>query len=273
MKSPLMMAIIGLSVFILMPSCNKDQETFSPASDTSSEDMTTQQYLLEINESEINDQVDNALLDLSTRGYPTRTWTQAKGIYPNTLTIDYGPNGVTGPHGHVRKGKLVIDFSASLQTPGAVRTLNHENFSIDDVKIDGTVTLTYQGLNPSSQPEFIRVVVDRTLSFPSGKTSNWNASQILTQIEGSVTPVRVDDVWSIAGSATGTNREGKSISLSTLESLTFPASCRYIVKGVISLTVNAELFSVDYGEGSCNNDATLTLPDGSQLAIKIKRWW
>lgn len=273
MKSSFLMAIIGLSLFILFPSCNKDQDSFSNALLSTSEDMTTQQYLLEVNETEIYEQLDQAFLDLSTRGYPTRTWSQPKGIYPNTLTIDYGPTGVTGPHGHVRKGKLIIDFSASILAPGAVRTLRHDDFSIDNVSIEGQVNLTNQGFNQSGQMVWIRVVLDRVLTFPSGKSSSWTASQILTLEQGIQTPIRTDDVWSITGSASGTNREGKTISLNTLQSLVFPGSCRWIVGGILSITVNGDAFTLDYGDGSCNNDATLTLPDGSQQAIKIRRWW
>lgn len=273
MKSPFLMSILGLSTLMLMFSCNKDQDLFLNSSVTSSQDITTQQFLLEANETEINDQIENAFSELITRGFPTRSWAQAKGTYPNTLTIDYGPNGVAGPYGHIRKGKIIIDFTDAIINPGAVRTVRHENFFIDNVQIAGTVILTNQGLNNSDQPEFSRVVSDRILSFPSGENSSWNASQILTQLEGSKTLIRIDDVWSISGSATGISREGKNIALNTIESLIFPVACHYFVDGIINLSANNELFSIDYGDGSCDNDAILTLSDGSQQAINIKRWW
>jgi len=273
MKKQFLMAFIGGLTTFLFPSCNKEQDGIANEFASSSEDMTTQQYLLEINESEINDQMDLALNALTTRGYPTRTWSQAKGSYPNTLTIDYGPDGVTGPYGHVRKGKLVIDYTAPLNSAGAVRTLNHEDFSIDQVQVEGTITLTNQGLNPSGDLVFLRVVLDRSLTFPSGKVSSWNASQILTQVEGVGTDPRLDDVWSITGSASGSNRDGKNFSLNTPEALLYPTACRWIVDGIISITIEGESISIDYGDGSCNNDATITIPDGSTQAIKIRRWW
>lgn len=273
MKSTFLAAIFGLAMLFIMPSCNKDHDSIFNTTVSSADDISTQQFLLEVNEMEIDEQVDNALTELVTRGFPTRTWAQPKGTFPNTLTIDYGPDGVTGPYGHVRKGQLVITFSALMSTAGAVRTVSHENFSIDDVRIEGTVSLTNKGLNPSGQPEFARVVLNRKLIFPSGKTSSWEATQTLTQLEGSKTLIRIDDVWSITGSASGINREGKSIALNTMESLIFPVACHYFVKGIISLSANNEVFSIDYGYGICNNDAILTLPDGSQQAIKIRRWW
>lgn len=273
MKKHFLMVLIGGLTTLLLPSCNKEQDGIANEFATSSEDMTTQQYLLEVNESEINDQLDLALNALTTRGYPTRTWSQPKGTFPNTLTIDYGTNGVTGPHGHVRKGKLVIDYSAPMNTSGAVRTLNHVDFFIDDVEIGGTIALTNQGMNASGDLVFLRVVLDRSLTFPSGKISSWTASQILTQVEGVGTDQRLDDVWSITGSATGSNRDGKSFSLNTTEALLYPTTCRWIVDGVIEVVVAGETISIDYGDGSCNNDATITLPDGSMQAIKIRRWW
>ncbi|MBK8956735.1 MAG: hypothetical protein IPM34_14445 [Saprospiraceae bacterium] len=273
MNRIVLMAFIGGLTALILPSCNKEQDGIANQFTTSSEDMTTQQYLLEVNESEINEQLELALNNLTTRGYPTRTWSQPKGTYPNTLTIDYGLNGVTGPNGHVRKGKLVIDFSAPMNNSGAVRTLNHQDFSIDQVQIEGTITLTNQGTNTSGELVLLREALDRSLTFPSGKMSGWNATQTLTQVEGFDTDQRLDDVWSITGIANGTNREGNSFSVNTSKALLYPTACRWIVAGVIDVVVSGEMISINYGDGSCNNDATLTLPDGNTLAIKIRRWW
>ena len=93
--------ILGLSLslsLLFASSCKKDDEIINEFV-TASEDLTTQQDILEANESEITDQIDQGLVSLTTRGFPTRTWTGPKGTFPNTLTIDYGTTGVTGPNG------------------------------------------------------------------------------------------------------------------------------------------------------------------------------
>ncbi len=268
------LGILLSSGLIWLSSCNKDSDTIANDFVTSSEDYTAQQDLLDANESEITDQIDAGLLALTTRSFPTRTWTNPKGTFPNTLTIDYGPDGVTGPYGHVRKGKIIVQISAPLKTVGSVRTVSHQDFFIDDVRVEGTVSLTNQGPNGSGQNIYLRNVVGRKLTFPSGKTINWNANQIITQLEGNATPdIRLDDVWSILGTSSGTNRSGKQFNVSTPDALVFKFTCPWIVQGSILLSVDNNSLSIDYGDGNCNNDALLTLPDGTTRNIKIRRWW
>lgn len=261
---------------LFLNACKKDDEGIGNEFVSSSEDLTTQQDLLEDNEYEITDQIENGLMELTTRGFPTRTWTNPKGTYPNTLTIDYGTAGVAGPNGRIRKGKIIVNITAPIQTVGAVRVVSHEDFYIDDVKVEGTVTLTNQGPNSNGQNVFQRVVVGRLLTFPSGKTLNWDATHTLTQLEGGATPdVKLDDVWSIAGFSNGVNRNGKSFSANTVEPLISKSKlvCRWIVEGIITLTVDTKNLTVDFGDGACNNVAVVTLPDGSTKEVNIKRWW
>ena len=127
-----MNGIIGLLMaMVMLSSCRKDLDLFSNGFTSVSEDYTTQQDILESNETEISEQIENGLLALSTRSFPTRTWSNPKGTYPNILTIDYGPTGVTGPYGRIRRGKLIVQISAPLNIPGSVRTVSHEQFYID----------------------------------------------------------------------------------------------------------------------------------------------
>lgn len=265
--------VIGFTL-VLMNSCKKEDTNVENEFITSSEDMTTQQDILESNETEISDQIEQGLVSLESRGFPTRTWTNPKGTFPNTLTIDYGTAGVTGPHGHVRKGKIIIDISAPITQTAAIRVVNHENFYIDDVLVEGTVTLTNAGLNSTNQLVFLRTVADRKLTLPSGKTISWNATQTLTQLEGGSTPdIKLDDVWSINGVSSGVNRGGKNFTVTTTEPLVSKFTCRWVVEGVINLVVESKVLSIDFGDGACNNVATVTLPDGTTKEVNIKRWW
>ncbi|MCI1268048.1 MAG: hypothetical protein LKG19_15845 [Saprospiraceae bacterium] len=270
-----MYGIIGLLMaLVMLSSCRKDLDLFSNGFTTVSEDYTTQQDILESNETEISEQIENGLLAVSSRSFPTRTWSNPKGTYPNILTIDYGTTGVTGPYGRVRRGKLIIQISAPLNIPGSVRTVSHDQFYIDDVKVDGTVTLINQGLNTKGQNTFLRNVSNRVLSFPSGKSISWNATQYITQLEGLNTPlIKLDDVYSTSGTSEGVNREGKPFSVNTSEPLITKFTCAYIVDGFITVTFDLKTVSIDYGDGICNNTATLILSDGSTREISIRRWW
>ncbi len=152
--------------------------------------------------------------------------------------------------------------------------MSHENFFIDDVKVEGLVSLTNKGLNAASQPVFDRIVTNRVLSFPDGKTISWNAVQSIIQTEGAGTPLlRLDNVFSIGGSSSGINRKGERFTVSTTDPLIINATCTWIVKGIINLSLNSNQISINYGDGTCNNAASITLPDGTVREINIRRWW
>lgn len=267
--------MIGLSLVAIcmyMTSCRKEPVTFLNFVNAS-EDVATHQDILDVNEEEIDDQIAQGFLHVDTRAYPTRTWSAPKGTFPNTLTIDYGPDGVNGPHNRVRKGKIIVQLSAPIITPGATRTVTQDNFRIDDVTIEGTVVVTNQGPNSSGQNVLERVVTDRKLLFPNGNTSTWNGTQTITQLEGSSTPDRLDDVFRLEGSSNGVNRNGKTFSTNTTSPLIKEYDCSWISEGVFNIQVESKSLSVDYGNGSCDNKATVTLPDGSTKEIQVKKWW
>ncbi|MBK8450034.1 MAG: hypothetical protein WBO31_09255 [Saprospiraceae bacterium] len=264
----LMMALIFLSA------CKKDDDFVISEFIVISEDLTTQQELLEDNELEITEQIETGLQSLMTRGFPTRSWSNTKGTYPNILTIDYGTAGVTSNNGRIRKGKIIVQLSAPITSTGAERIVSHEDFFIDDVKITGMVILTNQGQNALSQNLFLRTVTGRVLSFPTGKTIRWNALQTLTQLEGSNTPnLKSDDEWSILGTSSGVTRSGKIFNTSTPVALISRFSCPWIVKGISNLTFESNAFSIDFGDGTCNNAATLILPNGNTKEFYFRRWW
>lgn len=267
--------LICFSLCLLLFNACKKEET-SPSNDfiIVSEDLTTLQDFLEANETEITDQIEKGLMAFTTRGFPTLTWTNPKGTYPNVLTIDYGTLGVVSTAGRVRRGKLIIEMTADIRSSGAVRIVRHENFYLDNVKIEGTVNLLNQGPDSLNRNLFLRTVSDRILTFPLGKTIRWNATQIILQLEGNHTPeVKLDDVWSISGTSSGTNRNGNFFSVKTTEALTIKFLCPWFVKGSIVITVDFHSVSINYGDGICNDIVSLTLPDGSKHEIRIRRWW
>lgn len=274
MKHNAIVSLLLIFNIFILNSCVKDRNELTNNFVSTSEDLTAQQDLLDANELEITQQIEVGLLAMTSRSFPTRSWTNPKGSFPNTLTIDYGPTGVKDSYNRVRKGKLIIFISAPIHNAGSIREVQHEDFYIDDVNIQGRVVLLNQGTNNAGQNEFLRTVTERKLIFPSKKAISWNATQIITQLEGNATPeLRLDDVWSILSASSGTNRNGTNFTVTSSKKLIYKFTCPWIVEGVITLSLDNQTLSIDYGNGICNNNATITLPDGSTREILIRRWW
>jgi hypothetical protein len=263
-------AITLISAFILT-ACEKDQ-TAAPNSPemATSEDALTAMNLFQDTEDEVD-------LQIETRdpndNCPTITVTPDDGSFPRTITIDYGDTGCTGLHGRTRRGIILVTLSDELRNPGATRTVTFDNFFVDDAQIQGTKTLTNQGLNAEGLPTFTRTVENASIIFPDGETVSWDASHTMTMIEGHNTLPLIDNVLQITGGATGINRQGNTFTTEITAPLIKRKNCPWIVSGVHTTTADNRTWSIDYGDGACDRIATITLPNGNTRNVLIRRWW
>lgn len=201
---------------------------------------------------------------------PIVTLDKPWGTWPNTLTIDYGTTGCAGPNGdHILKGKLIISQTADAFTKGATRTLTFENFFADAIKVQGAQSWTNNGLNATGQWSFTKVAKDMKVSYPDGTSTSWNLSHTSTLAQGGLTLTWWDDVWNTTGTISGVNREGVSYSATTTSDLVKKATCGWVSAGTIDLNVGGNTAVIDYGNGSCDNKATVTLPNGDTFTINL----
>lgn len=271
MKQIRLLSALALMLGLVITACKKDQLLlgFEDSEQmVASTDQTTSEDLY----SDVEDQVDMAI---ETRGLgqdcPEVTVEPADGSYPRTITIDFG-DGCEGPNGRIRKGQIVVNLSDTLSNPGATRTVTFVDFYIDDAHIEGTKTFTNLGPNAEGNVTFQRTI-DGQITFPNGEVATWHADHLITQIEGNNTPTSLDNVYEITGNSNGVNRHGKTFSTEIIEPVIRKKSCPWRVAGVVSLTVENKTVTIDYGDGTCDQIATLTDPNGNQHTILIKKWW
>ncbi len=209
----------------------------------------------------------------SFTGCPTVTVVPDDATFPRTITIDFG-EGCEGPNGRIRKGKIVVNQSDAIWVEGAVRTATFEDFFVDDAQMEGVRTIINEGSDAEGNLTFSRTVVDGKITFPNGKFITWESSYLLTQTTGGQTPnILSDNVFEVTGNASGTNRNGHDFTATIDEPLLKNKLCPWVSSGLITLIVEDKTLTLNYGSGSCDNKATLTLPNGNSREINIKRWW
>lgn len=169
---------------------------------------------------DVEDQVDEAV---ETRGgggdCPTVTVDPDWQTYPRTVTIDFG-DGCVGPNGRTKKGQIIVSISDNLLNEGAVRSASFVDFSIDDVLIEGTRTLTNLGYDSDGNITLSREVENGHIVFPNGQESIWESNVVLTQIDGGLTPFNfIDNVFEITGTSSGINRNGHAFSIEIINPL------------------------------------------------------
>jgi hypothetical protein len=276
MKKVLFFLSVLVLAGFLFESCKKDAST-STASDAAAtiaaEDLTAHNDLGAQIDVEADAGASSNLLGVDDRNdCPVVTLASPKGTWPNTITLDYSDAGCT-KDGRVFKGKIVIYQTNKMSVTGASRTFTFVNFSIDGAAISGSRSLTNNGLNASGQPSFTRTG-NETIAYPDGTTATHNATHTLTMVEGFGTAIWADDVWNITGTGSGTNRKGATYTVDITKPLVKSAVCPWIKAGTVTITVDGATRTLDYGDGTCDKDATLTLPNGTVKQVKIKHhWW
>jgi hypothetical protein len=190
--------------------------------------------------------------------------------FPVRVIIDFGTTGCTGPGGHIRRGKIITDYTNRLIIPGAMAVTTFDEFYIDDIKVEGTHKITNTS-SPNTVPphrQFTVEVIAAKLSKSNGNYTEWDSHKTITQTDGLNTPVMpLDDVFKIEGSSTGRTRRGNLL-VGWQSTITMPLmkkfTCRWIVQGRVrsiraNNTANPWEAILDFGNGTCDNQAVITI--------------
>lgn len=266
MKKSIFLLLAIFASLAVVESCKKSDSKLDDQVVVTAEDLSASEDYSE----QVDFDADLAVQERGGGSCPTVTFAQPEGTWPNTITIDFGAS-CTRPDGRVLSGKLIVDQTAEIRTPGAVRTLTHDNFYIDGVKVEGTKTWTNNGKDASGLWSYTKNAVDMKLTFEDGTFTTWNKTRTSTLIEGGSTADFLDDVWSSIGTATGVNRNGQDFTATITEPLIKHGDCRWISAGVLEMTIGIRTRTLDFGDGTCDRLGTLTLANGDSYTIRLRR--
>jgi len=200
----------------------------------------------------------------------TVTHLNAGNVFPIRIVVDFGTTGCLGNDGHVRRGKVITEYTNRLLYPGAIATTTFDGFYVDSIHVQGRHKITNTSSPVTNPPnrQFTVEVDTARLSRPNGDYSEWNSHKVITQIEGLDThSFPLDDVFKIEGTAHGRVKRGALLvawESNVTESLIKRFNCRWIVKGKIRTvrlnTTNSPWVAVlDFGDGNCDNRAVITI--------------
>jgi len=181
--------------------------------------------------------------------------------YPRIVTINFGETNCEGIDGVLRRGKIIFTNSDWLINTGSTHAVTFENYYVNDYHIEGTQTISYNGLNGSLNPTFSVTLVNGKITNPAGNSISHNYVHTHEWISGALTPLNIfDDKISITGTSAGVNRRGVAYTATITEPLIKATSCLWIESGVVTFTnSNGKILTLDFGDGECDNLATVTL--------------
>jgi hypothetical protein len=179
---------------------------------------------------------------------------------PRTVLVDFGTDDCVGDDGKVRKGQLLITYTGRYRTPGTVITVTPSNYTVNGFLLQGTKTITNMGNNTSGQPYF-NISVTGTITAPNNAYSlSYTSTRVRTWTQGYDTATIWDDVYSISGTASGTNRQGEPYTAAITSPLIAKVGCAWIVSGIVEIVPQGRpTRTINFGNGDCNAGFTVTV--------------
>ncbi|MEO7960445.1 MAG: hypothetical protein ABIR19_02795 [Ginsengibacter sp.] len=194
----------------------------------------------------------------SARCFTVTANPQALHSFPKTIILDFG-TGCVGKDGKTRKGKITSVYTGPMFIPGNKVTTTLTGYEVDSFKIEGKQVIE----NTSSSNSFAwktDVIHGKITNTVKGFWKMWVSSKTHTRSEGNGTPFYPrDDVFQITGDAHGSSSNNNSWTAEITDPLIKKNGCRWLSKGVVSISINNNKGLLDYGSGDCDNNATITV--------------
>ncbi|GJM35621.1 MAG: hypothetical protein DHS20C18_46220 [Saprospiraceae bacterium] len=196
-------------------------------------------------------------------------------IFPATLALSFD-DGCTAPSGATVSGTIVAIFDGLLFSPGTTFSLRFIDFVHNGNTVNGDYILSNDGEDANGQWTFT-ATIDGELNTADGRTINYQSQRVSKMIEGNDTNFFTDglngifdDVWSTTQESTLTNSDGLLLTVSTADAIRSPLVCRWPVSGFLELNLNipATTGSLDFGDGTCDNKALLTI-GGQTIELEL----
>ena len=198
----------------------------------------------------------------------TVTVTHPEGTpFPKVVTIDYGEvNCQVRPHVW-KRGKIIISISDSIVSLNAQRVVTFDGFYINDHAVSGSRVLTNLGSNSDGL-----LVFDINNNFSVGEWAR-QATGTKTWVEGFNSNDYADNVFLLDGSSSTTRPGGLLINRTITEPLRVDRACGYITEGILAIQWNGNSSIIDFGDGTCDDAATITF-NGEVYEIDLDdyRW-
>lgn len=187
---------------------------------------------------------------------------------PHVLTLDFGNSPCTGWDGRNRSGKIIVQYTGHYKDAGSQHTITYDNYIVNGNQLTGSKSVTNMGMNNAGNYYYDISVTD---TLWSGTVANnngfrsWTSSRERTWVDGYSTATRADDTYDITGSATIRRINGHTFTVNITSALRVAAICPWIEQGTVQITPQNgnNVRTIDYGNGNCDSQATLTINNQS----------
>ena len=269
------LAFIGL----VFTGCTKDETDPSNNEELNSEELRMATEMDDI-ETVVEDVVISSyevqeISETSDRAYrnppptfpPCVTVTAVLQLNHRELTIDFGNEGCFFK-GRVFRGQIYITYDRDPEAQEILITYNLIDFFVGPRQVIGDRTILRELSNENGNPQFTHTL-DLTVIWPNGMQASREGVKIREWVEGFGNDDFTDDVFEITGHWNATFLSGNTHTYQVITPLRREVTCMHFVSG--SVDVERTNFSgvLDFGDGTCDNQATFTFDNGEVVNITL----
>mgnify|MGYP006935312072 CR=1 FL=1 len=262
-----------LTVLFLFTSCSDDDSNSNTETEVTA-DFTVEQS----KQAAETDEVSTGALDVVEMGFIAQAENNGNsfGFFSDCVTITVSTeNGVTfvdldfGMGCELNNGNIVsgiIHLTYGLPQNGT-RAVNYtfENFTFNEKEIEGGGTIYRELSNAAGNPQstFHKNI---TITHPNGIVAIVNGNRVREWIEGVGSGTWMDNAFLVTGNWSTEFSDGHSRSAMVTEPLRRESTCPFFVSGLLEVTRNITTGELNFGDGTCDNEAILTV-NGEEIII------
>jgi len=189
-----------------------------------------------------------------------------------TSIIDFGEMGCAISSGAIITGKITLSGSIDFTTATMQVDYALEGFYYNNNLVEGASTIAFSQQSTPAQGELHLVAdmdLDLIVTHPNGNVFQRSGQRIRELTQGYATTQNVsDNVYQISGSWITVFANG-TLNTTVDIPLVWFASCPYIGQGQLSMTMNSNAAKVEYGDGTCDYFALLTINSESPETVLL----
>lgn len=176
-------------------------------------------------------------------------------------TINFGADSCTSPDGKTRLGKIIMSCTGDYWEGEATVTFTFEDYFVDGNQVLGTSEVK-SAINAEGNREATITENGSVVMADGSGTITWVSEKTRLVTAGTDTGSRRDDVIQVTGTSSGSLVSGNTFTSETLTPLVrnYSKECLGVfISGTTKIVVSdGTEITVDYGDGTCDNLATVT---------------
>ncbi|MEO9660385.1 MAG: hypothetical protein ABJG16_04150 [Maribacter dokdonensis] len=256
LTSYLKKGILLTGVLCMAYSCSDD--------DTTAQEVTLSQTELKavLETDEIIGDIDLALFELSSNDSSTGKTSNNdcySAVYSDTGYVATFNNCILNGTDNVN-GTLSVTYDQQGETGSF--TASYVDFYVGEIKINGTRSFTFSTNSDDSAITF-EVTSDMTVEMEDGSIIADSGTKSTTIAFNDNSTYSIEGNWTVVF-------EGNTYNVNVNSALTSELSCAYVSSGDMDVSKNGLSVNVHFGDGTCDDIATLTYPNGVEEEITLE---